>query len=246
MSEKLKLNNEAMVFDIETVSPDFESLDSETKAYLIERIEKDPRNHSNPDPVETQAKNALVNAWGLNKVICIGIRRTDKAAGILLQESAEIQEHKACEGYAVLFGPEKYLLEQFWQRVKAAYLEDLRLVSFFGEGFDLPNLIIRSAMNGVTPTVFTMSGRYARKTSFHLDLDNVLSFKGIGKHFSLDYWCRRFEVNSPKDSMKGSMVGQAYRDGKIDEIGAYCMKDTFATMELYKKLDATILPTFFE
>ena len=62
--------------------------------------------------------------------------------------------------------------------------------------------------------------------------------------YSLDYWCRRFDVESPKGSIDGSQVARAYRDGRIDDIGEYCLRDVRATAELYAKLASTVLPLF--
>ena len=57
-------------------------------------------------------------------------------------------------------------------------------------------------------------------------------------------WCRRFDVESPKGSIDGSQVARAYRDGRIEDIGEYCLRDVRATAQLYKKLENTLLPLF--
>ena len=50
--------------------------------------------------------------------------------------------------------------------------------------------------------------------------------------YSLEYWCRRFDVESPKGSIDGSQVARVYRQGRIDDIGEYCLRDVRATAEL--------------
>ncbi len=39
-------------------------------------------------------------------------------------------------------------------------------------------------------------------------------------------------------------MARAYRDGRIDEIGEYCLRDVRATAELYRKVAQTLLPLF--
>jgi hypothetical protein len=51
-------------------------------------------------------------------------------------------------------------------------------------------------------------------------------------------------VESPKGSIDGSQVGRAYREGRIDDIGEYCLRDVRATAELYRKLEHTMIPLF--
>ena len=73
----------------------------------------------------------------------------------------------------------------------------------------------------------------------------VFSFIGAWRErYSLDYWCRRFDVESPKGSIDGSQVGRAYREGRLDEIGEYCLRDVRATAELYSKIQDTLIPLF--
>jgi len=58
----------------------------------------------------------------------------------------------------------------------------------------------------------------------------------------LEYWCRRFDVESPKGSIDGSQVARVYRQGRIDDIGEYCLRDVRATSQLYKRVEPTLLP----
>jgi hypothetical protein len=142
----------------------------------------------------------------------------------------------------ILTGDEPTLLEQFWQIVTRGRQRP-RLVSFNGRGYDGPFLMIRSAQLGVPCRRDLVPYRYDIRE--HCDLSDVLGFFGSRREsYSLDYWCRRFDVESPKGSIDGSQVARAYRDGRIDEIGEYCLRDVRATAELYGKLASTILPLF--
>jgi hypothetical protein len=71
---------------------------------------------------------------------------------------------------------------------------------------------------------------------------DALCFQGASRdRYSLDFWCRRFDIESPKGSIDGSQVARAYRDGRIEDIGEYCLRDVRATCELFRRLDATLL-----
>ena len=51
-------------------------------------------------------------------------------------------------------------------------------------------------------------------------------------------------IPTPKGSIDGSQVGRYYREGRIEEIGEYCLRDVRATGDLFKKLQGTLLPLF--
>jgi len=100
--------------------------------------------------------------------------------------------------------------------------------------------MIRSAMLGIAPTRNLVPPRY--DLTEHLDLMDVLTFHGAARErFSLEYWCRRFGVASPKAVLDGSQVDRAYREGDLDEIADYCLRDCRATAELYRRLESTLL-----
>ncbi len=137
------------------------------------------------------------------------------------------------------------LLEKFWEvmgtRGSSSRLP--QLVTYNGRGYDGPVLMVRSAQNGVSPSRNLVPNRYAVED--HCDLMDILSFHGASRdRFSLDYWCRRFDIESPKGSIDGSQIGRAYRGGRIDDIGEYCLRDVRATGELFRRLRSTIIPPF--
>ena len=179
---------------------------------------------------------------GLGKIITIGLWNVEAERGLVLLEgdSAPQREWERVQHSDIFRGSEAELLECFWEMVGR---KRPRLVSFNGRGYDGPMLMIRSAQLGVTPSVNLLPYRF--DIGQHTDLFDVLTFHGaVRDRFSLDYWCRRFDVESPKGSIDGSQVARAYRDGRIDEIGEYCLRDVRATAELYEKLAGTLLPLF--
>ena len=54
---------------------------------------------------------------------------------------------------------------------------------------------------------------------------------------SMDIACRSFNIPSPKvGDVKGNSVAIAYKEGNIENVKEYVMKDVEATHQLYEKL----------
>jgi DNA polymerase elongation subunit (family B) len=223
-----------IAFDIEVAGFHWDEVDEITRGYLLQRAKTEEDRASAPD------RTALYP--GLGKIIAIGMWNLDKEHGLCLLEGkpAQQQEWKRVPSSDVFRGSEKELLESFWEIVER---KRPRLISFNGRYYDGPILMLRSAQLGISPSLNLCGNRF--NLSSHVDLTEVLSFHGAWREqYKLDYWCRRFDIESPKGSIDGSQIARAYRDGRIEEIGEYCLRDTRATAQLYQKLAETLLPLF--
>lgn len=223
-----------LVFDIEVAGFPWEEVDEITRGYLLSRARS-------PEDREVVSERTALYP-GLGKVIAIGMWLVDEERGMLLLEGGTeaVHDWEKVQGSKIQRGTEVELLEAFWKMVSS---RNLRLVSYNGRGYDGPMLMIRSAQLGVRPSINLLPYRY--DISSHCDLMEVFSFHGgVRDRYSLDYWCRRFDVDSPKGSIDGSQVARAYRDGRIEDIGEYCLRDVRATAQLYSKLAPTLLPHF--
>ncbi len=223
-----------IAFDIEVAGFHWDEVDEITRGYLLQRAKTEEDRASAPD------RTALYP--GLGKIIAIGMWNLEKDHGLCLLEGkpAEQQEWKRVQSSDVFRGSEKELLEHFWEIVER---KRPRLISFNGRYYDGPILMIRSAQLGISPSLNLCGNRFNLTT--HVDLTEVLSFHGAWREqYKLDYWCRRFDIESPKGSIDGSQVARAYREGRIEEIGEYCLRDTRATAQIYRKLEETLLPLF--
>jgi DNA polymerase elongation subunit (family B) len=223
-----------IAFDIEVAGFHWDEVDEITRGYLLQRAKTEEDRASAPD------RTALYP--GLGKIIAIGMWNLDKEHGLCLLEGkpAQQQEWKRVPSSDVFRGSEKELLESFWEIVER---KRPRLISFNGRYYDGPILMLRSAQLGISPSLNLCGNRF--NLSSHVDLTEVLSFHGAWREqYKLDYWCRRFDIESPKGSIDGSQVGRAYRDGRIEDIGEYCLRDVRATAQLFKKLEGTLLPLF--
>jgi len=223
-----------IAFDIEVAGFHWDEVDEITRGYLLQRAKTEEDRASAPD------RTALYP--GLGKIIAIGMWNLEKDHGLCLLEGkpAEQQEWKRVSSSDVIRGSEKELLERFWEIVER---KRPRLISFNGRYYDGPILMIRSAQLGLSPSLNLCGNRFNLTT--HVDLTEVLSFHGAWREqYKLDYWCRRFDIESPKGSIDGSQIARAYREGRIEEIGEYCLRDTRATAQIFRKLEETLLPLF--
>lgn len=222
------------VVDIETVGIPWSTLDEKTREYLLGRAGSDAEREAVP--------RRLGLAPGTGRVIVIGmlnITNGDKG-GVFVEGRKRDWFEGGPEGFQRFDGGERELLAEFWKIVRNAG----RIVTFNGRMFDGPFLMLRSAMQGVAPAVNLAGYRYAMNP--HCDLAEVLAFQGaVRQHFSLDYWCRRFGITSPKaEGLDGSRVQEYYEGGRLDEIVEYCVRDVVATAALYRKVEPTLIPLF--
>jgi len=228
-----------IAFDIEVAGFAWEEVDEITRGYLVHREHDAEKRAAIPE------RTALYP--GLGKVIAIGmwLVNSEHDRGLILLEGAAHEERpwEKVANSKIFRGSEEQLLARFWELVGPGKRGLPRVVTFNGRGYDGPMLTIRSAQLGIKPSRTLMGNRYS--IADHCDLADVLQFQGATRErYSLDYWCRRFDIESPKGSIDGSQVARAYRSGRIDDIGEYCLRDVRATALLYQKLEPTILPLF--
>lgn len=222
----------SLVVDIEVVGPAFDTLDEPTRDYLLRRARSDEEREQVPE------RTAL--ELGLGRIVAIGLHDIEAdRSHVLLASDASIED-PIIEGASVNVGSEEWILVRFWSIIKRAG----RMVTFFGRGYDGPVIALRSAQLGIPAIRDLVPYRY--DISMHCDLADVLTWQGsVRNHYNLDYWCRRFDVESPKvEGITGADVSRLYNEGKLPEIAEYVIRDVRATAALYRKLAPTILPMF--
>jgi hypothetical protein len=228
-----------IAFDIEVYGLPWEEIDELTRGYLKDRAKSDKERDA------LEERTALFP--GLGRVVVIGLWNVHEDRGLVLVEGkpAAVREWDKVSASKIFRGDEKALLEKFWETVGPGKSggKPPRMVSFNGRGYDGPTLMIRSAQLGVRPSRNLVGYRYSMAE--HCDLQEVFTFQGTTRDWmSLEYWCRRFDIESPKGSIDGSQVARVYREGRIDDIAEYCLRDVRATAQLYKRLEGTVLPLF--
>jgi 3'-5' exonuclease len=210
-----------IVFDIETVGKDFESLDKATQEYLLR--------YAGTDDEKAEVKDQLSFYPQTAEIVTIGMLDPETGKGFaFFQTNGDPLLPFEEEGIRYETGTEKEIIEKFWNVIKKFN----KFITFNGRGFDCPFLLVRSAVHKIKPKKDLMPNRYG---DTHIDLLDQLSFYGASRRkFSLDMWCRSFGIKSPKEEgITGYEVKDLYKAGREIDIAKYCVGDLRATAELY-------------
>lgn len=213
-----------IVFDIETIGIDFANdLDEIQQEYLLKYAKTDDE------------KNAVKEGLGLypvsGKIVAIAFYNPDtQKGGVYFSTGNKTEIEEEIENVKYKSGTEKDILEWFWADVKKYD----QVITFNGRCFDVPFVIIRSAINGVKCTKKIMGNRWG-SNKVHIDLLDELTFQGAFKKFNLDFYCKAFGIKSSKSDTNGHEVFKMYKEGKGFDIAKYCVGDVVATAELFEK-----------
>ena len=226
----------ALVFDIETVGEEWDTLDEATQHNLSWYLHESSRTDAEYEYELKELKEGMGLSPLTGFIVAIGVYDTEREKGAVYF-SAPGTNLKASEDDGIKYEPlnEKEMLEQFW-KVAAACNE---FVSFNGRGFDAPFLAIRSLVHGVKPSKDLLSNRYLslQRGCAHIDLMDQLTFYGAARFKkSLHLFCRALGIESPKaGGTTGDDVAALFRAGKYLDIARYNAGDLRATAALYKR-----------
>jgi len=217
-----------IVFDIETCAYPFETLSESQREYLLRYADKEPDPEKRQMMIDDAVRYTSLYPY-TSKCIVIGIYDIEKEKSYIYYESQKREEWTSEEGKVQYKGlPEKEILESFWRIAKQVD----QFITFNGRNFDVPFLMMRSAMLGVKVTKNLMGYRYGEE---HIDLLEQFTFYGSTRKFNLDFYCQSFGIESPKSKdISGMEVKNLYEAGRIKDIAVYCSKDIYATCQLYK------------
>ena len=225
-----------LVFDIETIGDDFDSLDETTQEVLTRWIKKESESEEEYQTALGDLKNGLGFSPLTGQVVAIGVYDVEKDKGAVYFQVPDASVGDSEEGN-IKFRPlgEKEMLQQFWNLAEK-YDE---FISFNGRAFDVPFLFVRSAIHEVRPTKNLMANRYLSsqpKNAKHIDLLDQLTFYGsVRKKGNLHLWSKAFGIKSPKeDGVTGDQVGELFKEKRFLDIAKYNVGDLKATKALYE------------
>jgi 3'-5' exonuclease len=220
-----------VVLDIETAGVAWDSLDDAQRTYLQKNARTDEEREKLPE---------MMSLWPFTgKIIVVAMLNPDTGRGRIWYEKTggRVEETSADGLFTFVGDAEPTFLAEFWRAMRRFH----RFVTFNGRGFDGPFLMLRSAALGIAATRNLVGYRYSLRP--HTDLLEAISFFGASRKWNLDFACKAFGVESPKEQgMDGYSVGPYYRAGRLREIALYCRRDVEATAGLYRKLEKTLLP----
>ena len=190
-----------LIFDIETVGVEFDSLDETSKHMLLEYAEDDEEREN--------IKNELVFSPLTGRVVAIAILNpdTDKGAVYFQSQDDKLERSEEDNLQLVPCKDEKEILKQFWDL--ATHYD--YFVTFNGRCFDCPFLAIRSAILKIKPSINLNHNRYAPGP--HIDLfDRLTNYGAVRWRKGLHMWCQGFGITSPKDQgVTGNEVAQLFK-----------------------------------
>lgn len=227
------MSTTSLVFDIETIGVDFETLDPISQEYLLKFSETE------------EEKRLVKEQTGFypltGEVVAIGVvnpQTNNGAIFIQKKEGVELPK-KTSQGFDIKEGSEAEILSLFWEIAKK-YNE---FVSFNGRGFDVPYMVVRSAIHAIRPSKDLMSNRYTSyqpNTATHIDLlDQVTFYGSVRRKFPLHMWTKAFGIESPKEEgVDGNDVTKLYKEGESLQIAEYNARDIISTAKLYTYWDS--------
>lgn len=227
-----------LIFDIETVGEDFDSLDETSQDVLTRWIKKEAESAENYTAALADLKNGMGFSPLTGEIVAIGMYDGERNKGAVYFQSSPKKPEKSFEedGYKFEVMSEKEMLERFWEVVDKYDT----FVTFNGRAFDVPFLMVRSAIHGIRPAKNLLANRYLNyhpQNARHIDLYDQLTFYGaMRKKGSLHLWCRAFGIESPKaQGVDGDDVKALFDSGRSADIARYNSRDLKATFELYKR-----------
>lgn len=217
-----------IIFDIETIGKDFESLDKPIQDYLLQWADTEEK--------EEEIKERLGLSPVTGEIVAIGLLEPDTMKGKVYFQAPREDPFLPFEENGIWYetGTEEEILKKFWLEIK----DYDQIITFNGRGFDCPFILIRSAFHKIRPLKDIMPSRY---NNSHTDLLDQLTFYGATRKYRLDIWCRFFGIRSPKEEgITGVDVKELFMKGRYLEIARYCMRDLIATKELFDYWDQYI------
>ena len=142
--------------------------------------------------------------------------------------------------------PEPELIRAFVDRI-----DQLRpqLVTFNGNGFDLPVLRLRAMLHRIPAPGLSARPYFNRYSTDATDMFDVLASFGSGSKLKLDEVSRFLGLAGKPDGIDGGKVEEQVAAGKIDDVARYCETDIVNTYRLwlvYELFRGALTPAEYE
>jgi 3'-5' exonuclease len=129
---------------------------------------------------------------------------------------------------------EKELISAFVGRIGEL---NPQLVTFNGNGFDLPVLRYRAMIHSVSAPGLAERSYFNRYTEDALDLCDALSSFSSGARATLNEISRIMGLPGKPDGIDGGQVEKYFREGRIKEIAEYCESDVVNTYRVWLRYE---------
>ena len=149
-----------LVFDIETAGEEFSSLDKVSQNLLEKRFRRKVQSEEELE----EEKEKLSFFAPTNQVVAIAMLNPETKNGMVYFQNKEKISLKEDGVEYLSFPNEKELLSNFWEIIKPYQ----QFITFNGYNFDVPVLMLRSAMNEIRPSKNLMTNRYLDRQPYRL------------------------------------------------------------------------------
>ncbi|MER3407054.1 MAG: hypothetical protein C4278_01340 [Patescibacteria group bacterium] len=213
-----------IIFDIETIAPDFNELSPSLQDYFLERFSHDYPEKSREELIKIiEEKMAL---WPqISEILAISFYNPEtKRGAVYLQTKDEIEDWTEGSIDFKRLDNEKDLILKFWEIIPN-YQE---VITFNGNRFDLPFLLYRSMKYQIRPTYNLLDKEY------HIDLYEKLSFNSRIHHLSLKLVCLSLGIEDPKKNFDGRMIKELIKNKDYKNLANYALNDVLATAKIYE------------
>jgi predicted PolB exonuclease-like 3'-5' exonuclease len=112
-----------------------------------------------------------------------------------------------------------------------------QLVTFNGNGFDLPVLCYRAMIHAIAAPGLAERSYFNRYTEDALDLCDALSSFNSGARATLNEISRIMGMPGTPDGIDGREVEKYFREGRIKEIADYCESDVVNTYRVWLRYE---------
>lgn len=170
-----------------------------------------------------EKKSAIFAEFG--KIVCISVARFSVA-----EDKSLSLKVKSFAGH-----DEKQLLLDFVTMLNKRFTRDEdRICGHNIKEFDIPYLCRRMSVHKIPfPRILSLSGKKPWETS-HIDTMQYWKFGDVKHYTSLNLLSAILGIDSPKDDIDGSKVGEVYwKENDLDRISEYCQKDAVTVAQLY-------------
>ena len=209
-----------IILDIETVpNPDLvPELEPEVERKVNQRQEK--------SDLPAEELESLIRSTSpfFGQVLCIGLRWFN-------EEGDQVKDHVVCGVN------EQETLQEFFRIINSPQTRQVRFVHYNGLGFDIPFLIVRAIHYGIDITNYRFKNLRRFTFDAHIDLMMYLCNWNNYNSVPLATACLSMGIPSPKEGdVKGDSVAQAFKEGNVDAVKEYVMRDVDATYLLFRKI----------
>lgn len=233
-----------LIFDIETIGKDWDSISESTQYSLTKWIGQQPVSDQEKDRLSEAVKDKLGLSPFTGSVASLAMYDVERRQGAVYFIADDSVKDYVVGDWKYKVRSEQQLLEDFWE---TACSYDV-FVTFNGRVFDVPFLLHRSLMHGVRPKKELTGQRYLNQQQppYHVDLLDEFSFYGaMQRRPSLQLLCDAYQIPYEKEGVGGEDITELFSKRHYRDIAEKNAADVVATTQLFETWKTNLAPLSF-